>query len=141
MRPHCRITPYALVTKTKIWCIKSNMKIHWIWKTYRILPFHISSKWNNWLSTRVKARIGWSLNYHICNFFGLHTNVKFKAIFKINIVNFLIIHVVIDFNGIIIKKNGWILRRLWIHNGLLKWQHCVYHIGKIKNVDSKKMSK
>jgi hypothetical protein len=39
------------------------------------------------------------LDCHTCNFFGLHTNVKFKAIFKINIVNFLIIHVVIDFNG------------------------------------------
>jgi hypothetical protein len=40
-----------------------------------------------------------NLDYHTCNFFGLHTNVKFKAIFKINIVNFLIINVVIDFNG------------------------------------------
>jgi hypothetical protein len=32
-------------------------------------------------------------------FSRLHTNIKFKAIFKINIVNFLIIHIVIDFNG------------------------------------------
>jgi hypothetical protein len=32
-------------------------------------------------------------------FFGLYTNVKFKVIFKINIVNLKIIHVVIDFNG------------------------------------------
>jgi len=39
------------------------------------------------------------MNEHTCNFSRLHTNVKFKAIFQINIVNFLIIHVVIDFNG------------------------------------------
>jgi hypothetical protein len=36
---------------------------------------------------------------HTCDFSGLHTNVKFKAIFKIKIVKFLIIHVVRDFNG------------------------------------------
>jgi hypothetical protein len=45
------------------------------------------------------------LDCHICNFFGLHTNVKFKAIFKIDIVNFLIIHVVISFNGN--HKKNW----------------------------------
>jgi hypothetical protein len=39
------------------------------------------------------------LDYHTCNFSRLHINVKFKTIFKINIVNFLIIHVVINFNG------------------------------------------
>jgi hypothetical protein len=39
------------------------------------------------------------LEYYICNYFGLHTNVKFKAIFKINIINVLIIHVVVDFKG------------------------------------------
>jgi len=43
------------------------------------------------------------LDCHTCNFFGLHTNVKFKTIFKINIVNFLIIHVVIDLMGIVKK--------------------------------------
>jgi hypothetical protein len=46
------------------------------------------------------------LDCHICKFFGLHTNGKFKAIFKINIVNFLIIHVVINFNGNHYKKLG-----------------------------------
>jgi len=47
------------------------------------------------------------LDCHTCNNFGLYTNVKFKFIFKINIFNFLIVHVVIKFNG-----NH--------HNGLLK---------------------
>jgi len=28
------------------------------------------------------------LDYHTCNYFGLHTNVKFKAIFKVKIINF-----------------------------------------------------
>jgi hypothetical protein len=40
-----------------------------------------------------------SLDYHICNFFGLHTTIKFKDIFKIKIVNFFNIHVVIAFKG------------------------------------------
>ncbi len=39
-----------------------------------------------------------NLDCHTYTFFRLHTNVKFKAIFRINIVKFLIIHVVIDFN-------------------------------------------
>jgi len=45
-RPHCGNTFYALITKTKVWCIRSNMKIHWIWKTYHILLHDISNKWN-----------------------------------------------------------------------------------------------
>jgi hypothetical protein len=40
-----------------------------------------------------------NLEWHTYNFSTLHTNIKFKTIFKINIVKFLIIHVVIDFNG------------------------------------------
>jgi len=40
----------------------------------------------------------------MCNSSRLHTNVKFKPIFKINIVNFLIMHVVITLMKIIIKK-------------------------------------
>jgi hypothetical protein len=47
--------------------------------------------------------IVWIVTFVI--FFGLHTNVKFKAIFKIDIVNFLIIHVVISFNGD--HKKNW----------------------------------
>jgi hypothetical protein len=78
------------------------------------------------------------LDYHTLNLFGLDTNVKIKTIFKINIANFLIFYVVIDFN----KKHhnffGWILKRLWTCNGLLKWQHYVCHTKKMKNVDSKK---
>jgi hypothetical protein len=46
------------------------------------------------------------LDCHTCNYFGLHTNVKFKAILKINIVKILIIHIVIDFNGNHPKKLG-----------------------------------
>jgi len=41
-----------------------------------------------------------------CNVFGLYTNIKFKAIFKINIVNFLIILIVININGNHRKKFG-----------------------------------
>ncbi len=47
----------------------------------------------------MKTCIGGHLDYHTYNFCGLHRNVKFKAIFKINNIKFLIIHVVIDFNG------------------------------------------
>ncbi len=39
------------------------------------------------------------LDYHTCNFSGLHANVKFKAMFKLILSIFLIIHVVIDFIG------------------------------------------
>jgi hypothetical protein len=38
--------------------------------------------------------------------FGLHTNVQCKAIFKINIINFLIIYVVIEFDKNHHKKFG-----------------------------------
>ncbi len=78
-----------------------------------------------------------NLDYHTCIFSGLHTNVKFKAIFKIEIVNFKIIDVVIKFNGNHHKFFGWNVRRLWTHNGLLKWQHYICHKEKMKNVDSK----
>ncbi len=64
-----------------------------------------------------------NLDCHIHNFIGLHTNIKFKAIFKTNIVNFLITHVVIDFNGNHHIFFGWILKRLLTHNGLLKWHY------------------
>ncbi len=36
----------------------------------------------------VKAWKGDNLDYYNCNFFKLHTNIKFKAIFNINIVSF-----------------------------------------------------
>jgi exonuclease I len=99
-----------------------------------------------WNKKRWKLQQICILNYHgllrnhtpkLWNF-GLHTNVKFKVIFKINTVNFLIIHFIIDFNGNHHKCFGWILRRLWTRNGLLKWQHYICHIKKMKNVDSKK---
>ncbi len=81
------------------------------------------------------------MDYHINNYSTLHTNVKFKAIFKISIIKFLIIHVVIDFNGNHHKKVGWIVKRLWIHNGLLKSQHYACRTWKMKIVDSKNTSK
>ncbi len=87
--------------------------------------------------TKVKTWIGGLFGLSHLYFFGLHTNVKFKAIFRIDIVKILIIHVVIDFNGNHHKKFGWILRRLWTCIRLLKWQHYVYHTKKKKNVDSK----
>jgi len=90
---------------------------------------------------RVKTWIGDCLDCHTCNYSKLHTNVKFKAIFEINIIKFLIIHVGIDFNGNHCKTFGWILRRLWTRNGLFKWQHYTYHIEKMKIVDSKNTSK
>jgi hypothetical protein len=43
------------------------------------------NRWIVWTITLVK-------------FSRLHTNVKFKIVFNIKIINFLIIHVVIDFN-------------------------------------------
>jgi hypothetical protein len=49
--------------------------------------------------------------FGLSHFFWITYNVKFKAIFKINIVNFLIIHVVIDFNRNHYKNIGWIQRR------------------------------
>jgi hypothetical protein len=39
---------------------------------------------------------------------------------KINIVNFLIIHVVIDFNGNHHNFFGCTIKRLWTCNGVLK---------------------
>jgi len=64
------------------------------------------NRWIDWIVT--------------CNFFGLHTNIKLKAIFKINIVNFLIIHVFIDFDGNHHKKKWMNFKRLWTCNELLK---------------------
>ncbi len=107
-----------------------------------IMHFSISS--TNLITKFSKVSIGWKHEYgdcldcHTCNYFGLHTNVKFKAIFKINIVKILIIHVVINVNENHHKKIGWILRRLWTHNGHLKWQPYVDYIEKMKNVESKK---
>jgi signal recognition particle GTPase len=51
------------------------------------------------LVKRVKSMnrwIVWTITFVI--FSRLHTNIKLKTILNINIVNFLIIHVVIDFN-------------------------------------------
>jgi hypothetical protein len=59
-----------------------------------------------------KHEQGDALDYHTCNCSRLHTNVKFKTMFKINVIKFLIIHVVIKFNGNHHKKIGRILRRL-----------------------------
>ncbi len=78
-----------------------------------------------------------SLDCCTYNFSRLHTNVKFKAIFKINIVKILIIYIVIDFNGNHCNFFGWFLKRLWIRNGHLKWQHFVCHIEKMKILNSK----
>jgi len=64
-------------------------------------------------------------------------NVKFKAIFKTNIIKFIIIIVVVNFNENNHKKFGWILKRLWTHNELLKWQHYTCHTKKMKNVTKK----
>jgi hypothetical protein len=47
----------------------------------------------------------------------------------------------LDFNKNHHNFFGWLLRRLWIRNGLLKWQHYFYHTKKMKNVDSKKCKK
>jgi hypothetical protein len=53
-----------------------------------------------------------NLECHICNFFGLHTNIKFIAIFQISIVIFLIMDVVIDFNGNHHKNFWWIFFKI-----------------------------
>jgi hypothetical protein len=56
--------------------------------------------WNSLKTTKGrKHEWGDCLDCHTCTYYQLHRNVKFKALFKINIINFLIIHVVIDFNG------------------------------------------
>ncbi len=81
------------------------------------------------------------LDFHTCNSFGLHANVKFKAIFKINIVNFLITHLVINFNRNHHKKIERILRGLRTHNGLLEWQHYVCHTQKFQSSVKKEKQK
>jgi hypothetical protein len=81
------------------------------------------------------------LDYHTCNFYGLHTNVKFRAIFKINIVNFLIIHVITDFNGNYHKILGCILRRLWTCFWTFKMTTLYLSHKKNENCGFKKMSK
>jgi len=48
-------------------------------------------------------------------------NLKCEVIFNINIIKIQIIHVATDFSVNHIKKYGWILRKDWIHNELLKW--------------------
>ncbi len=88
---------------------------------------------------RVKAWIGGQFGLSHLFFCGLHTNIKFKAILKINIFNLFIVNVVIHFNGNHHKFIGWIIRRLWTCNELLKWQHYVCYMGIIKNVDSEKI--
>jgi hypothetical protein len=50
------------------------------------------NRWTVWIVTLV--------------IFILHTNVKFRAIFKINIFNLNFFHVVINFNGDHHKKFG-----------------------------------
>jgi hypothetical protein len=54
---------------------------------------------NNVLKLQLSESINRGLfDCHTCNFYGLHRNIKFKTIFKINIVNFLLIHVFININ-------------------------------------------
>lgn len=47
-----------------------------------------------------------NLDYHNHDFFELQRNLKCKVIFNINILNFIIIHVTIDFNEDHIKEDG-----------------------------------
>jgi hypothetical protein len=62
---------------------------------------------------RVKNELRDCLDYRICNYFELHAQfVKFKAIFKINTINFVIIHVVIDFNENHCKQNWMNLKKI-----------------------------
>jgi hypothetical protein len=71
----------------------------------------LTSCWKTWMGENMNRGI--VRNCHTCNYFGLHTNVKFKAIFKINIFNFLIVDIFIKFNGNHHKIFGSILKRLW----------------------------
>jgi hypothetical protein len=64
-----------------------------------------------------------------------------KPYSKLTLLRILIIHVIIEFNGNHHKLFGWIPRSLWTRNGFLKWQHNVFHIEKMKNLDSKNMLK
>lgn len=47
-----------------------------------------------------------NLDCHNHDFFELQRNLKCKVIFNINILNFMIIHVTIDFNENHIKEDG-----------------------------------
>jgi hypothetical protein len=47
-------------------------------------------------------------------------DLKCEAIFNINVVNFLIIHVTIDFDVNYIKIYECVLRKKWTHNELLQ---------------------
>jgi predicted KAP-like P-loop ATPase len=67
-------------------------------------------------------------------------DIKCKVVFNIKIITILIIHVAINLSENHIKKYGWILRKKWTHNWLLKWWHYVCHVNKMKNVDLKNMS-
>jgi len=59
-------------------------------------------------------------------------------IFNINIIKILIIHAAIDFSENHIKKDGWIIKMEWTHNGFLKYWHYICHANIMKSVNSKK---
>ncbi len=57
----------------------------------------------------------------IASFKILHMNLKCKAILNMSIVNFLIIHIAIDINGIILQiMDEFSTNKKWTSNGLLK---------------------
>jgi len=47
------------------------------------------------------------------------------------------IHITINVSENHVLKYGWVIRKEWICNGVLKWWHYVYHTYKIKYVDFK----
>jgi len=57
----------------------------------------------------------------IASFKNLHMNLKCKAILNMSIVNFLIIHIAIDINGIILQiMDEFSTNEKWTSNELLK---------------------
>ncbi len=64
-------------------------------------------------------------------------NFKYKVISHWYCQNFTWIHVPINFDVKHIKNYGWILRKTWIHDGLLKQWHCICHTYKIYMLSEK----
>jgi hypothetical protein len=91
----CDILTINVLYWTKTFFKGSNIDIHHVLTFLKIL--------NPFVST-------------ILGTLRVKTYKTFKTLFKINIFNFLIIHVVIDFNENHYKKFGWILRRFWTCN-------------------------
>jgi hypothetical protein len=121
-----------------------------IWVKLKKIDFlkcQMSLGMNSWSVVLLYFKVFWIRNFLM--FANCNKKKHFKCIELPNTMwiqsflcihykgSFLTIHVEINLNGNHVKKYGIILKKDWIHNGLLIWWCYICHTVRMKNVDSK----